>query len=505
MKITEVTDNKIEYVWSEGDFDEDEYDRDAFYRESYALANTSGMNILRDKSPSCYAVSKGHAVGCLFVTDSNDKYSFDIVVSPKFQNQGIGAKLADFAVQEYNQRKDAYDDYDYSIDVINPSMKSILLKKGFVVLKDLGASRWLMGNKTKISEVIIDNLKGLGSVPNNDNIDYMGLRVMMKPTTFLNLATYAGRNSLPNIDALKELIQSGKSIGAPWLVIQIPISWEDGDFKNIATVVGHEGRNRMFAVRELEGDDPIEVHLFFNHGIKARHITPEWIHQLNSQLYPQGTTIDYNTGVVKYPQIHSLKKGPFFQIKGKIQESFEKSQDMTLWHGGRNLQFNHMNMIPSRTGHWEYGPGLYLTTHYETANKYAKGGGTTYKVTINKGTDIADVIVDLNDAIDFVKRYVKVDCRRPIIKDLSNNFERLGKLQLEVLVNLCVNYEALTPKNTVALRKFLIGQDADYHISKGYAGRNETIVIVFNPTIIKKIEPVKASAVTLDQREQYID
>jgi ribosomal protein S18 acetylase RimI-like enzyme len=148
MKIIEVTANKIEYIWAEGDFfDEDEHDRDAFYRESYALATASGMNILRDNSPSCYAVSKGHAVGCLFVKDSNDKYSFDIVVSPKFQNQGIGSKLADFAVQEYNQRREGYDNYDYSIDVINPSMKSILLKKGFVVLKDLGPTRWLMGKK----------------------------------------------------------------------------------------------------------------------------------------------------------------------------------------------------------------------------------------------------------------------------------------------------------------------------------------------------------------------
>ena len=167
----------------------------------------------------------------------------------------------------------------------------------------------------KIQEILIDNQRGMGAVPNNDNIDYMGLRVMMKPTAFLKLASYTSRNSLPNVDIIKDLIKSGNAIGAPWLIIRIPNSWENGDFKNIATVVGHEGRNRMFAVKELEGDEPIEVHLFFNHGIKARNITPEWIQHMNSQLYPQGTTIDYDTGVVKYPHIHSIIKGSFFQIK----------------------------------------------------------------------------------------------------------------------------------------------------------------------------------------------
>lgn len=34
----------------------------------------------------------------------------------------------------------------------------------------------------------IDNRHGLGTTPNNAEIDYFGLRVLMTPRTFLNLA-----------------------------------------------------------------------------------------------------------------------------------------------------------------------------------------------------------------------------------------------------------------------------------------------------------------------------
>lgn len=191
----------------------------------------------------------------------------------------------------------------------------------------------------------------------------------------------------------------------------------------------------------------------------------------------------------------------------KIQEVVQNpSQTMTLWHGGRNLQFNHMTMIPAKAGRWEYGPGLYLTTHYETARKYAKGGGITYKVTVEKGTDISNVAIDMQDAINFVKRYVIVKYRANVIDDLKNNLNKLGVLKLGVLVNLCVNYQCLSPKNTIELRKFLVDHGADYEIVKGYGGRgDESLAIIYNPSKIKKIEPVKASEVTVDQYDQQID
>jgi hypothetical protein len=148
MKINEVIQTNIQYVFAGGEpEDADEFDYVTAGKVAYDLADKAGLNILRDKEPFIYATYNGKTVGCLFVTESNQKYSFDVVINPKFQNKGIGTKLVDFAIQEYNSRVDAFDNYDYNIDVVSPIMKSILLKKGFSVLKELSPTRWLMGKK----------------------------------------------------------------------------------------------------------------------------------------------------------------------------------------------------------------------------------------------------------------------------------------------------------------------------------------------------------------------
>jgi GNAT superfamily N-acetyltransferase len=138
------TASAVRYFWPDSEDDEEDTgDTCSFYTQAYTLAKDSGLNILRDKDPACYALDGERVVGCLFVTDSNQKFSFDIAVDPKFRNKGIGTKLIDMGIQEYEQRKEAFDDYSYSLDVINPSMKKILERKGFQVDEDLG-NRWVM-------------------------------------------------------------------------------------------------------------------------------------------------------------------------------------------------------------------------------------------------------------------------------------------------------------------------------------------------------------------------
>ena len=145
----------------------------------------------------------------------------------------------------------------------------------------------------KINEVIIDNENGLGGVSYNQEIDYLGLRVLMYPSTFLSLAYYRSRNDLGNVDYIKNYIKNGGTIGAPFLQISIPNRWENDDYSIPSIVIGHEGRNRMMALDELqdeglEPDVPVETHLLF-YKYRARHLKPEWIIQLNKQLYNQNT------------------------------------------------------------------------------------------------------------------------------------------------------------------------------------------------------------------------
>lgn len=81
---------KIDYVYiSEEDMPDQE-----LLDEAWSIARTSGINILRNQDLHTIAVLNGHAVGALFVSNSGPNYSFDVVVHPKYQRQGIGFELA---------------------------------------------------------------------------------------------------------------------------------------------------------------------------------------------------------------------------------------------------------------------------------------------------------------------------------------------------------------------------------------------------------------------------
>lgn len=131
----------------------------------------------------------------------------------------------------------------------------------------------------KLNEIAIDNVKGWGAVPYNQEVDYFGIRVSMRPSVFLKLAASLRSEHNPEVE---KHIASGGSIGAPFLQIAIPDSWIKDNFTEPAHVIGHEGRNRMVAVSKVEGDNPIEVHILLAGGLRARHITPEIMKHLNT-------------------------------------------------------------------------------------------------------------------------------------------------------------------------------------------------------------------------------
>ena len=65
----------------------------------------------------------------------------------------------------------------------------------------------------EITEHKIDNNDGAGATLYNQKVDYYGLRVHMKPSTFLALAYPLGKEHDPE---LEKYIADGGSIGAPF-------------------------------------------------------------------------------------------------------------------------------------------------------------------------------------------------------------------------------------------------------------------------------------------------
>ena len=173
---------------------------------------------------------------------------------------------------------------------LHPGMRALLAARASTKTMQQYASKFL-------SEVRIDNKKGAGSTPNNDNVDYLGLRVMMKPSVFLKLAPPLGYSA--DLQRMRDLIQSGGAISAPQLYLEIPPSWDDEDLTKPARVQSHEGRHRMQAILELEGDEPVETHLF-PLGMRRRHLTPQMIQRLQQSLISQG--------------LRQLVRGPLFEF-----------------------------------------------------------------------------------------------------------------------------------------------------------------------------------------------
>jgi len=147
---------------------------------------------------------------------------------------------------------------------------------------------FLRENKDITHDSIIDNEKGLGHVPNNSDVDYRGKRIKMTPSKFLSLAKHLPKEEAKSYDHISNHIKSGGKIASPFLNIAVHDDWRNGDLSKPPKVISHEGRNRMYAIRDTLGDEPTEVHLFFN-GYRNKHITPEWIDRVHDGLRAEKT------------------------------------------------------------------------------------------------------------------------------------------------------------------------------------------------------------------------
>ncbi len=233
----------------------------------------------------------------------------DIKLNPKKRKQGTGKEIIQDIVDTAPNDLKIYD--------IQKSAMGFWKKMGIELEKGKGSQVNGILHKNHINEsVVIDNSmeeKNLGVTGYNANIDYRGLRVMMKPSTFLKLARFMpGEHS----EYIENHIKNGGAIGSPFLIIDLPPAWTDsGDFSQPARVIGHEGRNRMKAIRKLYGDEPIEVHIIVSGEFRARNFTPAIIKEIQNGMESEGE--------------HIYWKGPLFATSS-LKESADVKK--TVYH-----------------------------------------------------------------------------------------------------------------------------------------------------------------------------
>lgn len=91
----------------------------------------------------------------------------------------------------------------------------------------------------------------LGVTGSNDNIEYLGATVWMRPSEFQRLVP-------PRTDPVEHIrahVAKKLPVGNPMLYLDVDKA------HGVARVTGHEGRGRMLVTGETVGDQPVPVHV----------------------------------------------------------------------------------------------------------------------------------------------------------------------------------------------------------------------------------------------------
>lgn len=175
------------------------------------------------------------------------------------------------------------------------------------------------------------------------------------------------------------------------------------------------------------------------------------------------------------------------------------SDTLTLYHGGRGLEFNYMDIFPNAKGRWEHGPGLYLTTSYSRAYQYARGGRKIYKVVIKRGNNLRGATIPFDNVLNFVKSYIVTSKRRKFVDELTEimlRYDLTDSVPADNFTNIIINDDLLPSSKTPALTQFLVDNGIDYSIVSSYGGANETVVVLFNRNLILSAKPVGKEKIT---------
>lgn len=178
-------------------------------------------------------------------------------------------------------------------------------------------------------------------------------------------------------------------------------------------------------------------------------------------------------------------------IRSVIREDVVAPPDIpnsqTFWHGG-NLD-SHDSSIAHRKSRVEYGPGLYLTTHYGTAQKYARGGRKLYMVTVQNGVDMNNASLPMEAAKKFISQFVIGSKRRMVMERLMK-FEKSGGVSALIFNNVMINEDAVKPSNMNALRQFYVDNGIDYIMVDSPFGWHEKMMVLFDMKKILKVRRI---------------
>jgi hypothetical protein len=161
---------------------------------------------------------------------------------------------------------------------------------------------------------------------------------------------------------------------------------------------------------------------------------------------------------------------------------------INFWHGG-NLD-NYDDIIAQKNGRYEYGPGLYVTTHYNTAQKYSKGSRKLYLATIAEGKEISEAFLSMDAVKNFIKMYV-IGTMKKYIYEQVQRYEENGQVKAYIFNNIILNNKAIKSTATKYLRSFYVANGIDYEIVDNAFGWGEKMLVLYNMKKIVNVIQIK--------------
>jgi hypothetical protein len=138
-----------------------------------------------------------------------------------------------------------------------------------------------VGDRFKVGKVAFDNRDGFGAVPFNADVDYFGFAAELRPSEFLKLASPADRSD--DIKKFVGFIGERAPMGSPTFYINVNESaFEKGEPLRVK-ISEHEGRGRIGAVKQVNGDEYVPVHLILNGGMRAKNLSKEFFEALRDR------------------------------------------------------------------------------------------------------------------------------------------------------------------------------------------------------------------------------
>ena len=156
----------------------------------------------------------------------------------------------------------------------------------------------------------------------------------------------------------------------------------------------------------------------------------------------------------------------------------------SLWHGSQHWS-GPPCLRPPRVGHAEHGAGLYCTTEYMTARKYAAGSGGTRLMAIDSSLRLLENLRIKPDLmLAAVKAIPRLRAKQAILDDIGWCAERSKSdtIGLNTVINLAAHHRALVGAPAVAISEFVASQGADASL---YERSGEDWLVIFNPCIVQ--------------------